>query len=356
MDGKATQQTLESILLQTEDIISFNRGAIFIRRGNSLTATVAKNYHPKDILKYKIGEGLIGYAAQTGEVIYTKDIKKESWEGKPMKPARLEAQTYQDIKTAYLVPLIINGKKKRKVIGVLELVSEKYDAFDETERKMLEIVAGYMATSIERTQLEAIAKNHMIELIRAWGLTYEKQDPYLEGHSKRVAQISKKIAKKMGFDKEFIYKIHLAGLLHDIGRVDMPSEILRNLQHYIEQAFYGDENPMRIHAQLGYDLTAKYHFSYKRFIRDVILSHHEKMDGSGYPRSLKGNKISRAARIMAVADIFDALTSPRPYRKAKGEPIKYSSKQALGIMKRMTNQLDPEAFEVLLRLNEHKKL
>ena len=138
----------------------------------------------------------------------------------------------------------------------------------------------------------------------------EKRDPYIAGHHQRVTQLASAIAEEMGLNEERIEGIRVAAAVHDIGRIDIPIEILHKpgQLNEIEMAI------VRTHAQAGYDLLRTVEFPWP--VAPVLLQHHERMNGSGYPKGLMGENILLEARILAVADVVEAMSHPRPYRPA----------------------------------------
>lgn len=138
----------------------------------------------------------------------------------------------------------------------------------------------------------------------------EKRDPYIAGHHQRVTQLASAIAEEMGLNEERIEGIRVAAAVHDIGRIDIPIEILHKpgQLNEIEMAI------VRTHAQTGYDLLRTVEFPWP--VAPVLLQHHERMNGSGYPKGLMGENILLEARILAVADVVEAMSHPRPYRPA----------------------------------------
>jgi putative two-component system response regulator len=152
----------------------------------------------------------------------------------------------------------------------------------------------------------------MSGIIEAMGITVEKRDPYTAGHQERVTAIATAIAKKMGLSENKTEGIRLAGLIHDIGKIAVPAEILNKPGQISDHEF----GIIRSHAQVGYDIIKKIDFPWP--IAQIVYQHHERLDGSGYPRGLSGNDILLEAKIIAVADVVEAMASHRPYRPALG--------------------------------------
>ncbi len=140
----------------------------------------------------------------------------------------------------------------------------------------------------------------------------ETRDPYTSGHEAAVAIISCKIAKEMAMPKEQIEAIKVAATLHDIGKISVPSEILTKPGHLSDL----ERDIIKTHCRVAYDILKTIEFPYP--VAQIILQHHERMNGSGYPQGLKGEEILLAARIIGTADVIDAMASHRPYRPALG--------------------------------------
>lgn len=172
-------------------------------------------------------------------------------------------------------------------------------------------------THSKKAELEKIAQEKtrytsLIETIDAVAATLAFRDPYTAGHQKRVSQIAVRIAEEMGIDEKVIEGIKLGAMLHDIGKVMVPMEILNRPGRLSKPEF----EIIKTHPNVGYDIVEKVEFIWP--IGEMILQHHERLDGSGYPNGLKGDEIILEARIIAVADVLEAITSHRPYRPALG--------------------------------------
>ena len=148
--------------------------------------------------------------------------------------------------------------------------------------------------------------------IQAMALTVETRDPYTAGHQRRVADLARSIAKEMGFSRNKIAGIRMAGVIHDIGKIAIPSEILSKPGPLSKAEFELIKN----HPQAGYDILKPIKFPWP--VAQIVLQHHERMDGSGYPRGLSGEEILMEARILGVADVVEAMASHRPYRATLG--------------------------------------
>lgn len=150
------------------------------------------------------------------------------------------------------------------------------------------------------------------QIINAFGLAVEYRDPYTAGHQRRVAELAGAIAAEMGMQSDVLEGLRLAALVHDLGKIRLPSEILNR------PGRLGDleMSLVRGHSQIGTDILEGVDFPWP--VAQMIAQHHERMDGSGYPKGLKGNDILMEARIIAVSDVVEAMASHRPYRAALG--------------------------------------
>lgn len=185
----------------------------------------------------------------------------------------------------------------------------------------------------------AAVKKIMDGIIKAMEKLVEKKDMYTVGHQHRTAQLAKAIAEKMGLSKEQVSCIYLSSLIHDIGKIFVPGVILNKPGELTANEY----EIIKKHPEAGYEVLKTVDFPYP--IADIILQHHERLDGSGYPYGLKGDKISIESRILSVADVVEAITFARPYRPAFGV-----DKALEEIMNKRGTQFDPEVVDVCRKL------
>jgi PAS domain S-box-containing protein/putative nucleotidyltransferase with HDIG domain len=148
--------------------------------------------------------------------------------------------------------------------------------------------------------------------IQVVGLTVEARDPYTAGHQQRTTILAEAIAREMGLPSEKIEGLHMAGLVHDVGKISIPAEILSKPTKLTP----GEYALVKTHARRGYEILKDVEFPWP--LAEIVLEHHERMDGSGYPRGLTGDEILMEARILSVSDTVEAMVSDRPYRPAQG--------------------------------------
>ncbi|HPM76007.1 MAG TPA: response regulator [bacterium] len=228
---------------------------------------------------------------------------------------------------------------------ILKLYSERL--VRKLEQKMLEaekeLVARQAAEEALRERTVEL-KEALIGSISAMSGIVEKRDPYTAGHQIRVAKLAKAIATELGFPPEKIEGIYLAGIIHDIGKISVPAEILAKPGKLSEQEYA----LIRLHPQSGYEILRPIRFPWP--IAEIALRHHERLDGTGYPHNLVGDAILFEARILAVADVVEAMSSHRPYRPALGID------RALAEIRAEKGRLyDPTVVEICLRLFEEKQ-
>ncbi|MFH1605132.1 MAG: HD-GYP domain-containing protein, partial [Pseudomonadota bacterium] len=155
-------------------------------------------------------------------------------------------------------------------------------------------------------------KGALIGTIGAVALTVEKRDPYTAGHQQRAAELCVAIGQKLDFTEDRLEGLRLGATIHDIGKIYVPAEILSRPSKLTAPEF----EIIKFHPQIGYDIVKDVKFPWP--VTDMILQHHERLDGSGYPNGLKGDDIVMEARILAVADVVEAMSSHRPYRPGLG--------------------------------------
>ena len=186
-------------------------------------------------------------------------------------------------------------------------------------------------------------QNALGSTIQAISRIVESRDPYTSGHQERVARLATAIAEEMGLSEELIASIRMAATLHDVGKINVPAEILSKPKQLSEI----EMGMVRMHPEVGYNILAPIEFPYP--IAQIVFQHHEKMDGSGYPAGLTGENILLEARILAVADVVEAMASHRPYRPAFG-----IEKALEEISRHRGTRYDEEVVSTCLKLFEEK--
>ena len=236
-------------------------------------------------------------------------------------------------------------KEFRTIQAELEdMVEKRTFSLKKANKKLEEEIKARIHTekTLNRT-LENLQKT-MKGTIQAMASTVETRDPYTAGHQRRVASLARSIAKEMGLSKEKVEGVYMCGVIHDLGKISVPAEILAKPGRITETEF----NLIKTHPKVGYEILKGIEFPWP--IAEMVYQHHERMDGSGYPDSVSGDQIIEEARIIAVADVVEAMASHRPYRPALG--IKVALEE---IEKKKGTFFDRRAVDACLTLFNEKK-
>jgi PAS domain S-box-containing protein/putative nucleotidyltransferase with HDIG domain len=287
--------------------------------------------------RVRIGEAYAGVVALRRETVSLPNLRQES------ASSRIASVLAEEGFVAYYgTPLIAKGQVK----GVLEIFHRNPLSPDEEWLNFLETLARQAAIALDNANMFSELQRSNAELVVAYDATIEGwshaldlRDHETEGHTQRVADLTERLAQAMGLSDAELVHIRRGALLHDIGKMGVPDRILHKPESLTDEEW----TIMRQHPQLAYDMLAP--VVYLRPVLDIPYSHHENWDGSGYPRSLKGEQIPLSARIFAIADVWDALTSDRPYRPAWGK-----EKVVEYIHSETGKKFDPQVVSVFLRM------
>jgi len=228
----------------------------------------------------------------TPECILTKILSGEEY---------IELEVEKKCVNGTTIPCILSAAPFRGYAG--DLIGMVEDVRDITKRKNVENKLTSTLKDLRKV---------LHGTIQAMALALETRDPYTAGHQLRVTDLARAVAKDMGFSRNKITGIRMAGIVHDIGKIAIPSEILTKPGQLSKAEFELIKN----HPQVGYDILKPIKFPWP--VAQIVLQHHERMDGSGYPQGLSGEDILPEARILGVGDVVEAMTSHRPYRAALG--------------------------------------
>ncbi len=263
------------------------------------------------------GQGPISRAIRSGKPELVRDISSDAafanWK---------DAAT----KRGYASNLALPLSDGTRIFGALNIYAGEPNAFDAEETRLLAELADNLAFGIialrTRAERDRIAHAHahhaeilqksLEQSIQVIADTVDARDPYTAGHQRRVAELAVAIGRELGLREEQIHGIHLAAVIHDLGKIRVPAEILSKPGKLSEIEFM----LIKVHPQAGYDILKDVDFPWP--IADIVRQHHERPDGSGYPQGLKGAQILLESRIMSVADVMEAMASHRPYRAALG--------------------------------------
>ena len=304
-----------------------------------LKFAAGRGFKTRKIEEYhlRLGEGISGQAAMERHLVQSLNLSE--LDENSAYPTLLSDEGFISY---YSVPLIAKGQVK----GVLDIFNRSLITPDQEWVNFLETLAGQAAIAIDNTTLLEDLHRSNIELtlaydttLEGWSHALDLRDKETEGHTQRVVDLTLKIAKGLGMDDTELIHLRRGALLHDIGKMGIPDEILfkpgpLNNEEWVI---------MRRHPQMAYELL--HPIVHLRPSVDIPYCHHERWDGNGYPRGLKGEQIPPGARIFSVVDVWDALTSDRPYRKA------WPAKRALDFIKEQKGtQFDPKVVDLFLIL------
>jgi putative nucleotidyltransferase with HDIG domain len=291
---------------------------------NLLEFAAGKGFH-SNILQYtrlKLGEGCAGRVALEREMIHISDLRKDR-----MEFDRSPLFVQENFVTYWGVPLMAKGR----VLGVLEMFHRTPIKPDKDLQNFLVMVAGQAAIAIDSAVMFSELQRSNVELSLAYDATIEGlsraldlRDKETKEHTFRVTDITVKLATRLGIRQADLIHIRRGAILHDIGKVAIPDQILFKPGPLVQEEW----DIMRRHPDIAVELLSP--VNYLEPALEIPHWHHEKWDGSGYPDGLRQEEIPFAARLFAVADVYDALTSNRPYRLAwpKWDAVEYIEAQS----------------------------
>ena len=272
-----------------------------------------------------IGESIIGTCFEKKRPMSVADIRKLS------EDPYSSLMRKEKIIGVLAVPIILHNHS----IGVITIYTSKPKNFSQSEIDLLSTFASQASIAIENARLYADMKEQYMSMVMALAAAIEAKDSYTHGHSTKVMEYAVKISKEIGLDDDEIETVRYAGLLHDIGKIGVKDVILT------KQGKLTEEEVAELHKHPEYGANIMERVAILKDIAPLTLYHHERYDGKGYPLGLKGDQIPLGARILAVADTYDAMIADRPYRKAF--PFDYVKKE---MFKAAGSQLDPNLVKV----------
>jgi len=292
-------------------------------------------------LKYtrlRLGEGHAGRAALERRIVSIPNLSEvdNSFSSSPL-------LSTEGFISYYAVPVIAKGNVK----GILEIFHRAMLAPDQGWLDFLEALATQAAIAIDNASLFDDLQRSNIDLsmaynatLEGWSKALDLRDKETEGHSQRVTDMAIKIARKMGVSDAELVHVRRGALLHDIGKMGIPDNILLKPGPLNEEEW----GIMRKHPVYAFELLST--IAFLRPALDIPYYHHEKWDGTGYPRGLKGEQIPLSARIFALVDVYDALNSDRPYR-----PAWPKEKIREHLLEQVGKHFDPKVMEEFFKIN-----
>lgn len=320
-------RVLTLLLDVMREVVEYDAGVLFLydERGASLRPNLEKNVTPELKLRFdaQIKDGTLVWALKQGRILVLADNGKGAWtQGIP------EEETGRSF---LLVPILARGKP----VGLLDLaVPSGAGTFNQRDLSLLGILANQAGISLENARLYEAVRQDYVDVIQALAGAVDARDHYTREHSNRVSSYGVAIARQMKLDEPFIESVQFGGLLHDIGKIGIPDLILNKPGRLTDEEF----QVMKTHCAQGAGLLRRVE-SLSHLV-PLVLYHHERFDGRGYPEGLAGKKIPLGARILNVADSFETITSDRVYHKAR------TPQEGLEEIRRCSGgQFDPEIVE-----------
>jgi HD-GYP domain-containing protein (c-di-GMP phosphodiesterase class II) len=232
---------------------------------------------------------------------------------RPLNPSAYSRWLFSGSMSFHSVPFVNTGgckmkdssRENQELIKEMSALKQRIQELEQSESKRRQV------EEVRQKSLEQL-RRAVETIIQVLVMAVEVKDPYTAGHQRRVTNMARTIAAELGLPPEKIEGLRLAGVIHDIGKITLPTEVLSKptMMSVIEISLISE------HVRLGYDILKDVESSWP--MAEIVYQHHERMNGSGYPRNLKGDEILIEARILAVADVVEAMASNRPYRPALG--------------------------------------
>lgn len=333
--------TLKTVMEEVTARLGVDGVAVFVFNSETLmlemNAVSGNRATDTERLSIRLGDGISGRAALERRTLAVSDVTEFD-----LSPALRRVAAVEGIRAVYATPLIAKGE----LVGVLSVTFRTGFVADAGWLRFFEALAAQtsMAVNSGRVTEDLQRSNLSLRLaydntIEGWSRALDLRDNETEGHTQRVTEMTVSLARMAGMTESEIVQVRRGALLHDIGKMGVPDAILRKGGPLSDEEWV----VMRQHPQHAYDLLKPIEFL--RPALDIPYCHHERWDGTGYPNGLKGDRIPVAARRFAVVDVWDALSSDRPYRKG------WPQSQVLEHLKALRGtHLDPAAVDAFLEL------
>ncbi|MBY0450060.1 MAG: HD domain-containing protein [Cyanobacteria bacterium] len=291
---------------ETERSLDADRCTVFMydRDRNELWSKVASGLDKvTDEIRFPAHLGLAGYVCKTGEILNIKDAYSD-----PRFNKEVDKKTGYKTENLICIPM---RNRKMEIMGVFQVLNKRNGHFEKADEDLLMAIAASAGVALENAQLTTDRKTAFESFIKTLSSTIDARDPITAGHSERVAEYSTLLGDEMKMDYDEVEALKYASLLHDIGKIGIREDILIKDGRLTQKEY----RHIQKHAYYTYEILKNIHFEkHLRLIPEIAASHHEKMDGSGYFRGLDGKEIPISGRILAISDVFDAITSRRHYR------------------------------------------
>ena len=337
----AAERKMDGLLILMADlgrsIVAADRCSLWLvdkDRGELWT----KVAHGVSELRIPQDAGFVGYSVKTGEPLLIKDAYQD-----PRFDRRSDEKTHYRTTSVMTVPLMNSAGN---VMGVFQAINKQGQneqgeaaVFSIQDLERLSLTAVYSAKTVESAMLNMELEATQREIIHILGEVSEYRSQETGDHIQRVAEISYMLAKFLGLPEDEVERIRLAAPMHDLGKVGIPDAILNKPGRFTDDEYA----IMKTHSEIGYNMLHNSKRKLLRFAAEIARSHHERWDGRGYPKGIAGEDIPLAGRICSVADVLDALSSPRCYKQPWPE-----EKVKEEFIKQRGAQFQPELVDVLV--------
>ncbi len=339
------EDVFQNILLQMVNVLDAEAGTLWVLgpARDVIKAVAAHGESSSKILHFEMaaGEGVVGQVIASG----VEQLLGEASEN-PYWAKWVDSSSGFVTKSMITVPLSAKGN----VLGALQLLNKNGSGqFSEQDMRIALALASQSALALHNSQMFDEVSRMLLSMIRTLAKLLDARDPYTAGHSERVAQYSLAIAKRIGLDAVECEELYKAALLHDIGKIGITDEVLQKRSRLTEEEY----ETIKLHTVIGAGILSN--MEPKAAMLKAVAtarSHHERLDGSGYPDALKGDDIPLFARIVGVADAFDAMTTTRSY--SVGKPLKEAAKELMRCKDRLFDARLVEAFIEILEESDYQ--
>lgn len=337
------EEVLSNVLRQMVRFVKAEAGTLWILDDDreEIRAAAAEGPSAPVILniRLKLGEGIVGKVIESGQAHLIEDATKDpSW------AKRVDDASGFITRSMMTIPLVAKGK----AIGAMQLLNKQGDKlFNQEDVDLALSLAHQSSLALHNSQMYDELYRMSFSIIRTLAKTLDARDPYTAGHSERVSQYSLWIARRMGIDEGSCRELERAALLHDTGKIGIPDHILLKDSYLTNEEF----EVIKTHTTIGSLILSNIEPKHlRKQACETAHFHHERMDGSGYPKRLKGDDIPLFARIVAVADSFDAMTTVRPYSNGR------SYREAVEeLVRGRTTQYDEQVVDTFANIMEEKE-
>lgn len=330
--GILSKEELNTLVIDSAcKLMRTNAGSLMLlnRESNDLSIVASRGVGPEvvETSRVRLGDGISGKVAQSGKPILVEDIETD------IRFQRENSKRYPS-KSFISVPLRV----KNRIIGVLNINSPDSDrTFRERDVRLLTILADQAAITLENIELYDDLQHFYLEMVQTLARAIDAKDSYTHDHADRARTYARLIGKSLGLPQAMIHHIEYAALMHDIGKIGIEENIL----HKPGKLTPEEREIIKKHPAIGNRIIAPVAFLSP--VAPMVLYHQEWFNGQGYPEGLIGEEIPLGARIVAVIDAYDAMTTDRPYRKALGRDVAFEE-----LNKGAGSQFDPKVVKAFI--------